>query len=394
MGSLLHSSKMRFAILGLFVLAHARITRSPARDANQPGNQRKAFKPTPPPKTTYYDPCSELNESDKEKCREESFCRHDKHHRECCTIDYEVYMDWYTGDWMDFMCPDDKLTNTKKEKYCDYDSNDVYCCAKKDVFANNPGFDCHNLNNVDNDKFTHFDEEPHFECKCKDPEMVRAVNFDKGPRDPCKCEEGQDHGEIDWDVIFETEGSFFTTEGSSDAAWENEGSYWENDGSYMESDEFYNETDYINTTGWEEDEWVDWFDITIIEGDGSDYETDINFWDWTVGGEDIVWIEPAPEMEDFNHCLDDIHGERCCNSNEAIIGEWIQEGAEFECPNTSFEQMLEDTLNALGDNLMIVLGIVAAVMGTCCICVCICCCRCCKKKQPHQQQTVIINGAK
>ena len=65
----------------------------------------------------------------------------------------------------------------------------------------------------------------------------------------------------------------------------------------MEYDEFYNETDYINTTGWEEDEWVDWFDITIIEGDGSDYETDINFWDWTVGGEDIVWIEPAPESK-------------------------------------------------------------------------------------------------
>ena len=99
-------------------------------------------------------------------------------------------------------------------------------------------------------------------------------------------------------------------------------------------------------------------------------------------------------VEDFNHCLDDIRGERCCNSNEAIIDEWIQEGAEFECPNTSFEQMLEDTLNALGDNLMIVLGIIAAVMGTCCICVCICCCRCCKKKQPNQQQTVIINGAK
>ena len=82
--------------------------------------------------------------------------------------------------------------------------------------------------------------------------------------------------------IFETEGSFYTTEGSSEKWIDTDGSYWEDDGSYWDDDN-YDEADI--------DAWADLFNIEIVGwSDGSD-ETYVDFFDWTVDGEDVVWIE-------------------------------------------------------------------------------------------------------
>ena len=55
---------------------------------------------------------------EKAECRQEVFCRHDKSHKECCTTDYDTYMQWFDGpDFTDFECPDEKVTNTSKFLY-------------------------------------------------------------------------------------------------------------------------------------------------------------------------------------------------------------------------------------------------------------------------------------
>jgi hypothetical protein len=133
------------------------------------------------------------------------------------------------------------------------------------------------------------------------------------------------------------------------------------------------------------DAWADLFNIDIVGWSDESDETNVDFFDWTVNGEDMVWIEPAHETEDDSFCLDDIHGERCCNDNEAIIDDWIQQGTQFECPSD-----WDKIMSAIEENLMIVVGLVAAILGTCCICICCCCCGC-RKKQPSQQQTVTVN---
>jgi len=338
-------------------------------------------------KPSFYDPCKDQCNEDKvnfclESCLSETSCRHDMNHRECCTTNYDEYMQWFMGDWKEFRCPADKITTTKNEKYCSEDMNGVRCCAKRDVFKHNENFNCHDMNNVDNDKFstmTDFDEHPYLECKCKDTALARALDT---KRNPCRCDEGAEIGEVDWDVIFETEGSFYTTEGSSEKWIDTDGSYWEDDGSYWDDDN-YDEADI--------DAWADLFNIEIVGwSDGSD-ETYVDFFDWTVDGEDMVWIEPIDyEVEEESFCLDDINGERCCNDNDAIIEDWINQGTEFECPS-DWDKLMEDLSNALGENLMVVLGIVAAIVGTCCICLCCCCCGCRKRQQQSQQQSVTVN---
>ena len=114
--------------------------------------------------------------------------------------------------------------------------------------------------------------------------------------------------------IFETEGSFYTTEGSSEkwvetdgSYWDTEGSYWENDGSFWENDgsfwdeDKYDKADWDNKTNWDKDYnetfWKDLYNITIVGWSDESDETKIDFFNWTVGGEDMVWIESAPKRK-------------------------------------------------------------------------------------------------
>ena len=75
--------------------------------------------------------------------------------------------------------------------------------------------------------------------------------------------------------------------------WETEGSYYEHDDDYYTDDE----TQFQNASQWDDAKWNSWFEIDVVHEDGN--SVDYNFMEWSVGGEDMVWMEPVSNYGTF-----------------------------------------------------------------------------------------------